>query len=787
MTLDHDAKRRGELLAPVGNLEMLVAAIEGGADAVFLAGPKYGARAKEASFTIEGLKEALRLAHRYDVKVYVTLNTLIKAHEFEGCCRYIDLLVALGIDAIIVQDLGVVSYARKKHPTLPLHASTQMAISDEAGLEAVKSLGIERVVIARETPLSALKAMVQKGMPIEVFVHGALCYAYSGQCLLSSVQGGRSGNRGLCAQPCRLTYAIDDQEKTHYAMSMKDLATIDAIDKLVALGVSAFKVEGRLRSPDYVYHTVSAYRAALDGIRGEALSPYKASMYAAFNREYTGGHLLDDQERLNLTMSTNRGESIGTVLESRQYKLKLKLEEALYIGDGLKIVTDKHQQSRGIEVFNIYTPSGQVAMGSPGQIVEIDILGLVPEGSKVYRTRSAALSSLRLASVGQRRIPIRGHFEAKGSEPMTLWVSDGQREFKVRGEVAAPAVKAPATEAGVRDSLDKLGDTVYRWEKLEISLQEGLFMPKSTLNALRRQAIDGLDDLRGARYTQADEMTLAKLEQLTFSKQGDPAKVSKAQLAPETAWQALEALEPWHFEVETLEQLGAVFKAVEKSGYPLTSVRAFMAPRLYEALEGLVASDIKRQCSCRLPAFTAPRGGLIHNQAQVLGIAHFSHRYAYEARGYALGIQSPVMNPEALACLREMGVDDVVASVELTPIETQLLDALGCRVFVYGQVPVMYTRTCPRQALGQACQDCSRAFKIQHEGGLELQVKCHERLLTYYTVQPLFKGGAWSYRLAAFVDESEEAAYERTLLLLTAKDLTEVDFETLKAFERPIF
>ncbi len=756
----------GELLAPVGNLEMLQAAIDAGADAVFMAGPNYGARAKEANFSIESLKQAIDLAHLYGVRVYVTLNTLIKEAEWSDCKKYIDQLVDLAIDALIVQDIGVVHYCRHRHPQLPLHASTQMAISDEVGLVGAKMLGISRVVIARETSLKNVQRWSSAGMPMEVFVHGALCYAYSGQCLLSGIQGGRSGNRGQCAQPCRLTYRIDGEDKPLYAMSMKDLSTLDHVATLAKCGVASFKIEGRLRSPDYVYHTVRAYRMALDGLAGEALEPYKARMYEAFNREYTGGHLLEDRDRLNLKMSSNKGEMVGKTLKSSQYRLHLSLSADIYKGDGLKVVYG--DQSKGIEVFNIYSNDGVASEARAGDLVAIDFNGLVPVGSTVYRTRSKKLTDLRIEGQGKRRVAVVGHFSAALGQPAVLTISDGVNEVTITSADAISEAKtAAATEAQVVSSLEKLGDTVYAWQSLHVTLGDGLFMAKAMLNGLRRDAIHALSEARLSQYGHS----------------GTPAKTGD--VIANKACSGVKQIPNWHIYVYQYDQIRACFDSANAASLPTDELRIFMSKALL--CRALTDEDFSGAEKLSLVEAISPFERLecasLENDTSPIGISHFSQAIVAKRCAMTLGIASTVMNLEALRAWQSIGVDDVLASVELAPKEMTSLTEKGARAMVYGQLPAMYTRTCPKKAKGMSCRECSGAFTVEAKEGQKLQVHCDGDLLVYWTRLPIYRDGDWPYKMATFVDESAKQTKRIFAALINGEPL---EIDALEAYQRPV-
>ena len=257
-----------ELLAPAGSLEALKVAIASGADAVYISGKSFGARAFATNFTNDEIKKAVLYAHMFERKIYVTINTIVFDDEFEELSRYIDFLYEACVDAIIVQDLGVLHLIKAKYPDFLVHASTQMSIYNEQGIENLKKLGISRAILARETNIGTVRKLSSLGMEIEIFIHGALCYSYSGNCLMSYVHGGRSGNRGACAQPCRKKYSLFENNKLivdkKSILSMKDLQTINDLDKIIDSGVKSLKIEGRMKSLEYVKNVVATYRKKID-------------------------------------------------------------------------------------------------------------------------------------------------------------------------------------------------------------------------------------------------------------------------------------------------------------------------------------------------------------------------------------------------------------------------------------------------------------------------------------------------------------------------------------------
>jgi len=363
-----------ELLAPAGDRSALIAAVQNGADAVYIGGRMFGARANASNFYGEELKFAVDYCHRRGVKLYMTVNTLVRDSEMPEVYEMVREAVEYGIDAAIVQDLGVAGMLREHFPDLALHASTQMTVMNRAGAEAAKSMGMVRVVPARECTARDIQSIAKAGLEVEVFVHGALCVGVSGQCLLSSMIGGRSGNRGRCAQPCRLPYTMDGKKK-HF-LSPADLCTLNDLDKIVAAGATSLKIEGRLKRAEYVAVVVKAYREALDRVlAGKPVDKLDTTeLLKIFNRGgFTRGYALgkNDGGIMATARPNHWGVKVGDVLSVKNDKARVRLTAPLHKGDGLE-ARGKHGDN-GILV----------------QSIEGNLLG-VPEGVKagdeLYRT-----------------------------------------------------------------------------------------------------------------------------------------------------------------------------------------------------------------------------------------------------------------------------------------------------------------------------------------------------------------------------------------------------------------
>ena len=335
-----------ELLSPVGNMDSLMAAINGGCDAVYLSGINFGARSFAGNFTNEEIKKAIEISHLYGVKVYVTVNTLIYDHEVERLLKYVDFLHSNNVDALIMQDIGMIDLIRKTYPNLSLHASTQLHIHNLEGVKFACKLGLKRVVLARETPISLINEIKKNtNVELEVFVHGALCMSYSGQCLMSALIGNRSGNRGTCAQCCRQPYSLEINgtkvKKNEYLLSTKDLCTLSNIGKLIDSGVESFKIEGRMKRPEYVYLVTSIYRKAIDNYikykNTKITNKDIIDIKKIFNREFTKGFLFNEENEnyVNTYRPNHLGIELGKLLEVNN-SIKVKLSDNLSINDGIR-------------------------------------------------------------------------------------------------------------------------------------------------------------------------------------------------------------------------------------------------------------------------------------------------------------------------------------------------------------------------------------------------------------------------------------------------------------------
>lgn len=508
---------RPELMAPAGSMEALVAAVANGADAVYLGGKSFSARASAANFDRDEMREAIEHAHLRGAKIYVTVNTILDNGELAEALDYLHFLYTSGADAVIVQDLGLIKLARQVLPELPLYASTQMTVHNAEGVRFLTNLGVERVVLAREVSLEAIRQIHRETKAeLEVFVHGALCISYSGQCLMSSMIGGRSGNRGRCAQPCRMTYGLvdgqgrplTDEKIGPHLLSPRDLNLIHHLPELIEAGVSSFKIEGRMKRPEYVATVVRVYRQALDRWldNREDWRPTQQDerdLYQIFNREFTTGYLMANPGRnlMSYQRPNNRGIFLGRVTGLDKGWVQLRLEEELGVGDGIEVWVTQGGRS-GVVIQEIQVNGRSVERAKPGQEVSLKLEGKIKKGDRVFKTNDARLMDAAQTSYAQggSRISITIRAEAAVGRPLALTARDPQgNEAAAQTDfVGEPAQKHPLTETTLAKQLERLGNTPYVLAGLDAVIEGAVMVPVSEINEARRRLVADLSARRQA-------------------------------------------------------------------------------------------------------------------------------------------------------------------------------------------------------------------------------------------------------------------------------------------------
>ncbi len=559
-------EQKPEILAPAGTYEAMEAAVKAGCDAVYAGGSLFSARAYAGNFDEEAYLKALDFCHLHGVKVYMTLNTLLKETEIFGdagqngasngadsranrIVSYLMPYYKAGLDAVLVQDMGVLKILRDNFPDLPVHASTQMSISSSYGAQLAKDLGLERIVPARELSLEEIKSIKNKvDIEIETFVHGAMCFAYSGKCLFSSFAGGRSGNRGRCAQPCRKCYELFDEAVTandpagnakersgdrevlaeEYLMSLKDLCVIEKLPLLIDAGIDSFKIEGRMKNPSYVAAAVSAYRTArdlyleiieqeqaagFDNLSEQGKKRYEKGIAQSlldlqdiYNRGgfYSGYYFTDKGKPMAALKRPNHmGLKVGTVDSVNAPKIAIKLDRDLHRGDVIEI--RKKVSENDTEAYMAVVELTSGAEGSSGQTIRLNGKDLkkIKPGMEVWRTRNEELLERidKQILLQEKMLPVSAKIKAQVGELLSITLlaescgKDGaDARVTVEGEMVEAASKAPTSSEDLMEKMKKSGGSGISIEAVEIKIADNAFIRMSAFNQLRREAADKLKE-----------------------------------------------------------------------------------------------------------------------------------------------------------------------------------------------------------------------------------------------------------------------------------------------------
>jgi putative protease len=498
-----------ELLAPAGSMESLIAAINNGADAIYLGGNKFSARAYASNFDNETMQKAVDYAHSYNVKVHVTVNTILKQNELKEALKYVGYLYEIGVDALIIQDIGLISLIRDVYPDFELHASTQLTIHNAEGALYFKEKGMHRIVLSRELSLDEIKYIAKDlGIETEIFVHGALCVCYSGQCLMSSIIGGRSGNRGRCAQPCRMQYTLKGEtlgERKGYLLSPKDTCFIDDMDSIIKSEVASLKVEGRMKKPEYVAGVIKNYRKAIDKVLINTkfdLHKGRNELAQLFNREgFAKAYLHKNvgKDMMSYNYPKNTGVFIGQVTNNGE----VILEENVGLGDGIRFNDD------GFTLSKILKNNNEVKEAFRGDKVKLFPTGGYKKGYRLYKMSDKRLYDELKEDIKlyKRKIDLIGKVEFKVNAPLVIKTKFNGKEYKVYGENVEIATNKPLTRERVEEALKKSGDIPYKFDKITFDDFDDGFVRIASINNLRRELLENIlkDEVTSSRRKKAPE------------------------------------------------------------------------------------------------------------------------------------------------------------------------------------------------------------------------------------------------------------------------------------------
>ena len=765
--------RKPELLAPVGTMESLYAAVQNGCDAVYLGGQAFSARAHANNLTIEEIKEALDYAHMYGVKIYVTVNTLYKDDELTSLMKFIEKLYNLNVDAIILQDFGAVELIRKAFPHLELHASTQMTIHNLEGARYLKEMGFERVVVARELTLAEIGSIIDKsGIEVESFIHGALCISYSGQCLMSSLIGGRSGNRGRCAQPCRLPYQLINGKQDErlnpvgedYLLSPRDICALDILPQLIERGIHSFKIEGRMKRPEYAAIVSRIYRKYID------LAHYDPANYQVdpddykkllqiFNRgDFSQGYYQGKQgkEMMSYRRPKNWGLKIGEVISYDYHSntCQIKLVEEIEDGDGIEIWTS-HGKNTGMAIH-----SPQIK----NKILTIHIKGNIEKGDPVYRTSAKnLLSDLKQSYQGyNRKIELYGQINLEIGNKMkfNLWDNDGGYVQVESDERVEKARKHPLEADQVREQIGKLGNTPFELVNLEIEIDKNIFVPISRLNALRRQAVERLIEERLTIFSKDYPVKQFNLEELlNFKEEGKATKKELALYLKGDNYNPINFikkeidrlyLDYWRYTDEFLAQLSEL-----KQEYQFKIFGVL--PRISRDREmKKIKKELIRLDKSHLDGY------LIGNLGQLELMQKMDKPFITD---FSLN----TFNSATFHFWREAGAEGITLSPELNLEEIrQLRNIKGAELLVYGYLPAMISTYCPGNVVKGAKNCKVNNYYLKDRTGAKFPVlndcsKCRSEILNsrpLYLIpqmRDIYQSDVEVYRLDMTIETEEEA------------------------------
>ena len=671
-----------ELLAPAGNMEALRAAVSNGCDAVYLGLEKFGARAYSDNFTIESLAEAIDYAHLRDVKIYVTMNTIVFEDEIADMQEQLEQLNAIGVDGIIVQDLAVFDYVAGNFVDMEVHCSTQMGIDDLEGTLLFKEMGADRVVMAREVDIADVKQIRKAAkIPIEVFVHGALCVSYSGNCLMSGLIGYRSGNRGRCVGSCRKPYELLDRETglsfgTSYLLSMKDLNTIDHIEELKS--IDSLKIEGRMKEPAYVANVVKRYREALDGDIRQA---DKDALQKTFNRTYTEGYMFGEEPGniTNIQRPNNFGYEIGKVRGSYKGMYEIALTKTLHQNDIIRI--DHENEDVNLSVARLYDRDCML-INQADKTCYIKIKEKLSPGDVVYKTKDYLFYKELEADLDKefRRFPLDLKVYAYPGAALVIDAEGfGLQYLYESEEILEEAVNNPTDREQVVKHLSRLGDTVFTLGDVEFESYNA-FVPAKLLNSARRQIVQGLYDAKLAKWKKRMKENVPR-ESIAFPLQKPYLTAT----------------------VTTQEQYDACKACGIKDVYFDNIIRRNQ--NVYEDREGEL--------------LLGGYGGI--------------YRYR-DTNPFVTDYSLNVVNAASCYDLYRLGAKRVTLSYELNRRQIQELIASyeevnggnpALEMIVYGRAPLLFTKYCPLKKMGQ-CGSCrKRSYELKDEYG-EFPVLNHE-------------------------------------------------------------
>ena len=761
---------KAELLSPCGNFDCVKAAVNAGADAVYLGGQLFNARAFASNFDNAELEKVCDLCHRFGVKVYVTVNTLYKDEEFELLLPFIDSLYTMGADGLIMQDPGAIRLTRQHWPDLPVHASTQLTANCLEDVLEMEALGLRTVVLSRELSLDEIRHIAANtAMRVETFIHGALCVSYSGQCLMSSVLGNRSGNRGKCAQNCRLPYRLAQSGKelaSGHLLSTKDICTLPLLPELLDAGVVSLKIEGRMKTPEYVAGVTGIYRKYLDLYYSG--KPYRVDpedmriLRQLFNRGNFSEGYLRTHSGFSMMCPTHPkawGVKAGKVLsyDGKKRQAAVRFDRDMVPGDGIEIRTG------GDDGTGCYVekPCGA------GDKLFLRVEGPVAKDQAVYQTYDKRLmDSLKpLYAAVTRKAHVSGKIRLHQGEPSELTFTNDRCFARVYGEEPVPAQNQPLTPETIREQIAKLGSTIFTLDDLTVEMDEGIFLNRSALNELKNRAAQALEEHLTASSKRISRPAAPEMPS------GSPASPEKTLTVSVRGTGAFEAalqcasVSAIYLEMrpELMEDLTGLTCAAHREGKKLF----IRLPRIFRDYVQKNIAPWLEQCKT-----TAIDGFIISS------LGHY-HAVKDQKKAIRVDFTGNVLNSRSAAFWGTLGAEKTAVSPEMSVEEINALaDRSRTELLAYGRLPLMVTHQCPIGNFAGGKKDRIRCQKAGHrepytllsdKGNFPLDTDCRNCVCTILSEEPLdIRDGIHAFNADTFrLDFTTESPDEVRQILKT--------------------
>lgn len=780
-----------ELLAPAGNFEALAAAVESGADAIYLGGNKFNARAYADNFDGEALVKAVNYAHIRGVKVFVTVNILLSGRELAEALDYLNFLYHIGVDGIIVQDIALLKLAVSTFPDMDVHCSTQMTVHNISGARYYSSLGVKRIVLARELSIEEVSRIVEEsGVDIEIFVHGALCVSYSGQCLMSSLIGGRSGNRGRCAQPCRKKYSLynfrtgkaEPENQNKHLLSTRDLNTYDRLKELVSSGVTSLKIEGRMKRPEYVAVVVKHYKDALDSILKDGRHGAKNAAYelkSAFNREFTEGYLFHNRNRdiVSIERPDNRGVKLGKIIRQKGEMVSVLIEEnSLNDGDGIEIVSPKGG-STGTIISGIRVKGKNVKNAERGDIAEVFIRDKVEAGSRVYKTLDVVLNRKardEYSPENIRKINVECKLIMKSGQYPVIFAGDGDGNTVsfTDEERIEPAVKAATAAEKVMEQLGKTGDTPYIIEVTEAEIDDNCYIPARQVNRMRRKVLELLSQKRSLKYDRPILHLNAAAIIDNWMKDGNIAKNNLAEYIAGVR-NLPAAVSAINSGADTVYLLSDAYEGdIVSDAVKIAGLCKSMGKNLFYVLPNITPDREMRQIHNKLEKIlktvdSKDLGIVISGSGQLepvrlLGIERLRINYSLNVFNSISARHWHIEGAEAVGLSPELNLAQIKAISSNS--------AAAMEAVVYGYLPVMTTEYCPISIFKDSCNypggcnssdygiidEKNKVFKIIKLDLCRTQFLNSNVLLLAEDLRSIIDSGVAKLRMDFYIEDPEE-------------------------------